>query len=253
MLSLDQTKKELRALIIEKPDQVFKAIKTNIPVAPKKMKMLMLLQGRYKDLINKEQKGVISFADQSLENNRIREQLLLWVDKLEEKDLVKEEGHSKKRKQYPLVALLTTLILITLIWAIWYLQPFGSMEKKVITDQDTAETRSSQPVSSPTIPLEDSSQALLNKTVDKPVKEVAKDQPKSQQNVHLKINVTSLWKDSDIMVDGKVVEPVERLGTYITLALSPGAHKIRLISGQDQCEKNIRVRKEGETILFNCD
>lgn len=253
MLSLDQTKKELRALIIEKPDQVFKAIQTGIPVAPKKMEILMLLQGRYKDLIKKEQKGVISFADQSLETNQIREQLLLWIDKLEEKDLLREEGHSKKKNPYPLMILLTTLIMITLVWAIWYLQPFGVMGKKVITDQDTVETTSPQPVLSPVITKEDSSQALLNKTVDKSVKEVAKDQSKSQQNIHFKINVLSLWKDSNIMVDGKEVEAVERLGTYITLALSPGTHKIRLISGEDQCEKNILVREEGAPIPFVCD
>ena len=250
MLSLEQTKKKLRTLITNDPAQVFEAVKTQIPEASKKMKMLMLLEGRYKDLLNKVQKGVIASEDQSLETNRIREQLLLWIDNLEKKDLVTEDARSKKSKPYPLLVLLAVLMVIALIWAVWRLQPFGAMEKNVTTDPDTVAMTTLQPVSSPEILQEDSSRQTNDKQVAEPVKEVAKYQPQSPKTVSVKINVLPLWKDSDIVVDGKAVEPLERVGTYITLALSPGPHKIRLISGPEQCEKNILIREEGAVIPF---
>jgi hypothetical protein len=249
MLSMDQIKNDLRALIIEAPDRVFAAAKAQIPETSKKMKTLMLLEGRYKDLLNKVQKGVIASEDQSLEINRIREQLLLWIEDLEEKDLVTKDVRSKKSKPYPLLILLALMAVVALIWAAWYLQPFGSMEKKL----DTAETTASHPAPSPEILEDGSSGQTDKKALDGPVREVAKDQAESTKAVHVKLEVLPLWKDSDIIADGKAVEPLERVGTYITLALSPGSHKIRLVSGQDRCEKNIMVREEGAVIPFVCD
>lgn len=253
MLSLDQIKNNLRTLIIEAPDQVFEAVKAQIPEASKKMKTLLLLEGRYKDLVNKVQKGVIASEDQSLETNRIREQLLLWIDNLEEKDLVTKEVRSKKSKPYPLVILLAIVMVVTLIWAAWHLQPFGPMEKNVTTDLDTVEMPVLQPASSPEILREDSSRQTDKKALAEPVMEVAKDQAESPKAVNVKIEVPAFWMDSDIKVDGKGVEPLERVGTYITLALSLGSHKILLISGQDQCEKNVWIREEGAVIPFVCD
>lgn len=251
MPSLDQTKKNLRTLIVKEPAQVFEAVKAQIPVRSKKMETLILLEGRYQDLLSKVQKGVIASADQSLETNRIREQLLLWINDLEEKDLVTKDIFSKKSRPYSLLILLAILMGVALIWAAWRLQPFGSMEKKIATD--TVATTALQPASSPEIPQEDSNRPTEDKTVAEPVKEVAKDQPRSPKTVNVKINVLPLWKDSDIMVDGKVVEPLERTGTYITLALSSGPHKIQLISGPEQCEKNVLIREEGTVIPFVCD
>ena len=257
MLSLDQIKKKLRTLIVKEPGQVFEAIKTEVPLRSKKMEMLMLLQGRYEDLVRKAQKGIISSTDQSVETSQIREQLLLWIDSLEEKDLRVETVEAKKRKSHSLGVLLTVLLLAVLMSSVWYWQPFGSKEKEVPTGLDTVETATVQPAdvpeSSPSIPDQNSTTPQEKPSVAERPVEATKNEPKTAPAIQLKINVLPLWIDSDIMVDGERVEPLERVGTYISLALSPGTHKVRLVSGQVQCEKNILVREGMATLPFVCD
>ncbi len=53
---------------------------------------------------------------------------------LEEKDLVTKDVRTKKSKSYPLVILLAIVMVVALIWAAWYLQPFGSLEKNITTE-----------------------------------------------------------------------------------------------------------------------
>ena len=177
----------------------------------------------------------------------------LRVNEVEGKDLVTKDIHSKKSRPYSWLILLAILMVVALSWAAWRLQPFGSMAKKVTTGPDTVTMTALQPASSAEISQEDSSRQTDDKTVAEPVKRVAKDQPQSPKTVNVKIEVLPLWMDSDIMVDGKPLEPLERVGTYITLALSSGRHKIQLISGAERCEKNILIREGVAVIPFVCD
>lgn len=174
-----------------------------------------------------------------------------------EKDQETVEVGSKGKKPHPFFISLTIVIVFAMIWTVWYFKPFGAEERKVGMDSDTVKTETLMPVDlsvvPPEIPQENSKQNQKDQTIAESIPESANDEPQSAQAVNLIINVLPLWKDSDIMVDGEAVEPLERVGTYITLALSLGSHKIRLLSGQDQCEKNILVREEGQRIPFVCD
>lgn len=179
------------------------------------------------------------------------------VDGFKEEDPETEGIDSIKRKPHPFFILLTILMVVAMIWAAWYFKPFGLMESNVSSSPDTLETSTLPPVDlsvvPPEITEENGRQDPKDQAIAESIPETVKEEPEAVPTVKLKINVLPLWKDSDIMVDGMVVEPLERVGTYITLALSLGPHKIRLQSGEDQCEKNILVREEGQRIPFVCD
>lgn len=255
MLSPDQVKNKLRALLIEGSDQVFAAAKVHIPASSKKMKALILLEGRHQDLLRQVQNGVISTEGQSLETNRIREQLLFWIDDLEEKDLESKPVPAKKRQLNLVLLLPAIFLMLALLWFVWSRQWSGPGEKQLTMDPDT--------VSTPVVGLTDSMDVVQqDSTREKSVEDTGsigqivesiQQAPPPPKMVEIHISVSALWKDSDILVDGQMVEPVKRVANYIRLALSVGDHKIQLRSVAGECEDNVRVREEEQVIPFVCD
>jgi hypothetical protein len=260
MLSFDQIKQHLRSLIAEELTKVFEEVKAHLPQNSKKLDTLLLLEGRYADLLKKAQRGVLSDEEQRLETNRIREQLLGWINGLEEKDF-EESGdqNNSKKLRHSLLLLLFVFIVAAVIWGPSVIKQFDAKDVENTLDLDTLSIENTSDDSVSQIPKAtieppiNKNQQENEKGTSSQSSENGKDHPKEIPPVEIQLLVDALWKDSKILANKQLIEPLRRVGNILFLDLSPGSYEIQLISGENRCTDRIQVPQGGGRITISCE
>lgn len=100
MEAVPEIKQKLKnALPVVGIKDTFAMIKKYLPAHAEKFNSLLLLESRYRDIEQQMLQGVLSLEDIQLETNKIRLDLLMLIDGLEEKDFDKKTEKEKSSKK----------------------------------------------------------------------------------------------------------------------------------------------------------
>lgn len=257
MIPIDEFKRRLSRALKQTLPEVFELAEKQLPEGSKKRESLLLLQARYADLQQKTVRGVISRDEASLETNRIREQLLLWIDSLKATDLQENGPGQIGRRPASLLIIGAALFLGAIFLTVRLMLPADPIE---VSEKSTADSLSNAKVLD-TSGQEEARDRLMQKSPQPPetVAGIKDEQHNStaektnRRTFAINIQVLPLWMDSEIEVDGRRVEPLGRIGNILQLALPAGNHKIRLTAGEAVCEKNVNIQTEGQRFALNCE
>jgi hypothetical protein len=70
--------------------------------------------------------------------------------------------------------------------------------------------------------------------------------------VEVKLLVPSIWKDSEVLVDGKPVPVNDKVAVYILVSLPQGKHELQLVSGDQTCNRSVTIDSNTEEIRMTC-
>lgn len=102
MKPIQDLKNELREKLPLGIDIAISALKSNIPTDLQKYNDIILLEGRYRELHQNMLRGVMNDDEVQVEFNKLREDILNFINSLEEKDFVKQtptqQAQAKKGK-----------------------------------------------------------------------------------------------------------------------------------------------------------